>query len=51
LDRAITLYLPTIPEDQRQDEKVLWKAFEEARPQILGALLDIVRTALQRRPQ
>ena len=25
LDRAITLYLPTIPEDQRKDEKVFWE--------------------------
>ena len=50
LDRAITLYLPTIPEDQRKDEKVFWEEFEQARPQILGALLDIVSTALQRLP-
>jgi hypothetical protein len=50
LDRAITLYLSTIPEDQRQDEKVFWEEFEQARPQILGALLDIVSTALQRLP-
>jgi hypothetical protein len=39
-----------IPDDQRQDEKVFWADFEQARPQIFGALLDIVRTALQRLP-
>ena len=50
LDRAITLYLPTIPEDQRQDEKVFWEEFEQARPQIFGALLDIVSAALQHLP-
>jgi hypothetical protein len=50
LDRAITLYLPTIPEEQRQDEKVFWKAFEQARPEICGALLDIVSAAVQRLP-
>jgi hypothetical protein len=50
LDRAITLYLPTIPADQRQDEQVFWQAFEQARPQILGALLDIVSSALQHLP-
>ena len=50
LDRAITLYLPTIPEEQRQDEKVFWEAFEQARPQIFGALLDIVSAALQHLP-
>lgn len=50
LDRAITLYLPTIPDDKRQDEKVFWQAFEQARPQILGALLDIVSAALLHLP-
>jgi hypothetical protein len=50
LDRAITLYLPTIPEEQRQDEKVFWEAFEQARPQSFGALLDIVSSALQHLP-
>jgi hypothetical protein len=50
LDRAIILYLPTIPEDQRQDEKEFWAEFEQARPQILGALLDIVSSALQHLP-
>jgi hypothetical protein len=50
LDRAITLYLPAIPEEQRKDEKVFWEEFEQARPQICGALLDIVSTALQHLP-
>ena len=50
LDRAITLYLPTIPEKQRKDEKVFWEEFEQARPQIFGALLDIVSAALQHLP-
>jgi hypothetical protein len=46
LDRAILLYLPTIPEEKRQDEQAFWQAFEQARPHILGALLDIVSAAL-----
>jgi hypothetical protein len=46
LDRAIVLSLPTIPEDTRQDENAFWQAFEQARPHILGALLDIVSVAL-----
>jgi hypothetical protein len=50
LDRAVTLYLPTIPEDKRQDEKDFWHTFEQTRPQILGALLDIVSAAVQRLP-
>lgn len=51
LDRALVLYLPTIPDDKRQHEKAFWQAFEEARPQILGALLDIVSTALRTLPE
>jgi len=50
VDRAITLYLPTIPEEQRKDEKVFWEEFEQVRPQIFGALLDIVSTTLRRLP-
>ena len=50
LDRAITLYLPTIPDDKRQDEKEFWQAFEQARSTILGALLDIVSAAVQHLP-
>lgn len=50
LDRAIILYLPTIPDDRRKDEKVFWREFEQARPQIRGALLDIVSSALQHLP-
>jgi hypothetical protein len=50
LDRALILYLPTIPEAKRQDEKAFWQAFEQARPPILGALLAIVSAALQTLP-
>ena len=47
LDRSILLYLPTIPEGERQHEKDFWCAFEQARPRLLGALLDTACTALQ----
>jgi hypothetical protein len=50
LDRALTLYLPTIPEAKRQDEKAFRQAFEQARPTILGALLDTVSAALRTLP-
>jgi hypothetical protein len=50
LDRALILYLPTIPEAKRQDEKAFWQAFEQARPTILGALLDIMSAALRTLP-
>jgi hypothetical protein len=59
LDRAIPLYLPAIPEDQRRAEAEFWQEFEAARPAILGALLDAVvhalgqvdRVHLQQRPR
>jgi hypothetical protein len=41
-DRAIFLTLAPIGEAQRRPESELWRAFEIARPRILGALLDAV---------
>jgi hypothetical protein len=41
-DRAIFLTLAPIEEAQRRSEAELWRAFEIARPRILGALLDSV---------
>src|SRR5436190_5870438 len=41
-DRAIFLTLAPIGEAQRRAESELWRAFEIARPRILGALLDAV---------
>src|SRR5262249_26987521 len=49
LDRCVLLTLPPITEARRRDERELFAAFHEARPRILGALLDAVSTALRRR--
>jgi hypothetical protein len=46
LDRAIILYLPTIPEAQRRSEAEIWRDFEATRSKILGALLTAVNGAL-----
>jgi hypothetical protein len=46
LDRSITLTLPVIDDQDRQEEDDLWKRFREAQPGILGALLDAVSAAL-----
>lgn len=51
LDRALTLTLPTIPDECRRDEEELWQAFEVARPFILGGLLDAVVMAMRNRPK
>jgi hypothetical protein len=47
MDRSIFVNLPRIDDKNRQTEKALWKAFEEARPRILGAVLDIVVEGLK----
>ncbi|MFN0018638.1 MAG: toprim domain-containing protein [Pirellulaceae bacterium] len=48
LDRCLIVWLTAISEDQRRSEAELMAAYEKARPQILGALLDGVSTALRR---
>ncbi len=47
-DRAVVLYLPAIPPEDRRPERELWKRFEVALPTILGGLLDAVAGALSR---
>jgi uncharacterized membrane protein YjjB (DUF3815 family) len=44
------VYLPTIPEAQRQDEKTFWRTFEATQPQLLGALLDVMSAGLRTLP-
>jgi hypothetical protein len=50
LDRCILLELPTISKERRRVEADLWREFEEARPRILGALLDAVAASLKNLP-
>ncbi len=47
LDRSLTVNLPFIDPKERKDEKTYWKEANEARPRILGALLDAVSMALR----
>lgn len=49
-DRAIFAILDPIGDDERRTEADYWKAFEEARPRLLGALLDALSLALRRLP-
>ena len=46
LDRSIVIELPPIPSDERRTEKTLYQELKEARPKVLGALLDAVSAAL-----
>jgi len=47
LDRAILLYLPRIKDSSRRDERTFNSAFEAARPQLFGALLDAVSASIR----
>ena len=49
-DRAIFLTLGAIPDADREPEADLWARFEEARPRILGALLDALVEGVRRLP-
>ncbi|MGP0069142.1 MAG: hypothetical protein ACLQGP_36775 [Isosphaeraceae bacterium] len=50
LDRAVLLRLPTIEEEDRQEEAVFWKTFEFEQALILGALLDTYAKAVKLLP-
>jgi hypothetical protein len=47
LDRSLLLTLPSIRDSARLPEAIFWQRFEDARPRILGALLDAVSGALR----
>lgn len=50
LDRSLVLYLPSIPENKRREERAIWDEFEKQRPMILGALFDVVSGAMRELP-
>lgn len=50
-ERSLVLELPTIPSDQRLDERTLWAEFTRVHGSALGALLDAVSMAFARRDQ
>ncbi len=50
MDRSLHVTLPTIPDGHRRDEDALWSDFHEARPSLIGALLDAVVVALRNYP-
>ncbi|MEE8176559.1 MAG: primase C-terminal domain-containing protein, partial [Acidobacteriota bacterium] len=50
LDRALILYLPQISNEKRKREADFWRDFEQARPQLLGAVLDAVSIGLRNLP-
>jgi len=49
-DRTILLTLDPIPEDRRKTDRALQNELDRVRPQILGALLNLIVVGLQRLP-
>lgn len=50
-NRTILVYLPSIPKEKRRGKSVILAELEEAKPLILGALLDAVSVALKNFPK
>ena len=46
-DRAMTIRLLRIDEDERRSEDEYWEAWEKTRPGVLGALLDALSSAIR----
>jgi putative DNA primase/helicase len=51
LDRSLLIEVPLVSDARRCTEEEVWKRLEEARPRLLGALLDAVVMALRRQGQ
>jgi len=51
LDRAVIVEFFDIAADMRGDEAEFWRGFEQARPRILGSLLDVFVAGLKKVPQ
>jgi hypothetical protein len=51
IDRALVVEFLDIKAEMRRDEGRLWREFDEARPRILGALLDAVASGLRNLPE
>ncbi len=50
LDRAVIVEFLDMKPETRRDERKFWRDFEEARPRILGALLDPATAGLRNLP-
>jgi putative DNA primase/helicase len=49
-ERALTIHLCAITDEERKPEDELWAEFEAQRPRILGAILDAISAALRNLP-
>jgi hypothetical protein len=51
MDRAIPISVPSMPDEKRKDEKTFWREFYAARPEILGAFLDVLSWSISALPE
>jgi hypothetical protein len=49
-DRTINVFLPSLTDDKRKDEKVLYAKYEAALPRILGVIFDALSGAIKNLP-
>lgn len=49
-DRTINVFLPSLSDDKRKDEKVLYAEYNEAMPRIVGAIFDALSVAIRNLP-
>lgn len=50
LDRCLIYGLKKIPKAERREDRELWEAFEKAKPEILGAMFDVLAGAMRELP-
>jgi hypothetical protein len=49
-DRTLNVFLPSLLDEQRKDEKVLYAEYQEALPRILGAVFDVLSNGIKNIP-
>jgi len=47
LDRSIIIHVEPIAEQNRRDERSFWSDFEDVRPQLFGAMLDVIQEGIR----
>jgi hypothetical protein len=49
-DRTLSIFLPSIKDDERKDEKTLYTEYEAVLPRVLGAIFDALSVAIRNLP-